>query len=134
MKGKSKGMRRGIARVAKSSGKVFADLGLPDYQQELLKAQLTLHIYTILKSSKMKQSEMTKILGVRQSQVSLSMRNRGGNFSVGRLMEFLTALQQDVQITVRPARKQHGSISVNGYNHPFAMQKLPLNAGLSRGK
>ena len=49
MKGKSKGMRRGIARVAKSSGKVFADLGLPDYQQELLKAQLTLHIYTILK-------------------------------------------------------------------------------------
>jgi Helix-turn-helix domain len=30
------------------------------------------------------------------------MRNRSGVFSVERLMEFLTALGQDVQITVRP--------------------------------
>jgi len=39
------------------------------------------------------------------------MRNRAGNFSVGRLMEFLTALRHDVQITVRPSRKPHGSLS-----------------------
>lgn len=78
MKGKCKGIRRCIARVAKSSGNVFAEPGLPDYQQELLKAQLTLHIYTILKSSKMKQSEIAKILGVRQPQVSVSMRESWG--------------------------------------------------------
>ena len=33
-------------------------------------------------------------------------RNRAGNFSVGRLMEFLTALGQDVKITVKPTRKR----------------------------
>ena len=40
------------------------------------------------------------------------MRNRAGSFSVGRLMEFLTALGQDVEITVRPTRKEHGEMSV----------------------
>jgi hypothetical protein len=40
------------------------------------------------------------------------MRNRAGTFSVERLMEFLTALGQDVEITVRPTRKEHGTVSV----------------------
>jgi hypothetical protein len=40
------------------------------------------------------------------------MRGRSGSFSVGRLMEFLTALGQDVEITVRPTLKQHGEMSV----------------------
>jgi predicted XRE-type DNA-binding protein len=100
------------ARITDGSGNVFADLGLPNPEQDLLKAQLTLQIYSILKSSGMTQSEMGKILGVQQPQVSLLMRNRAGNFSVGRLMEFLTALRQDVQITVRPTRKPHGALSV----------------------
>jgi hypothetical protein len=40
------------------------------------------------------------------------MRNRAGNFSVGRLMEFLTALGQNVKITVRPTRKRVGEMEV----------------------
>jgi hypothetical protein len=40
------------------------------------------------------------------------MRNRAGNFSICRLMEFLTALRQDVEYTVLPSRKQHGAPSV----------------------
>jgi hypothetical protein len=42
------------------------------------------------------------------------MRNRPGVFAVGRLMEFLTALGQDVQITVKPSgkRKVHGAVSI----------------------
>jgi predicted XRE-type DNA-binding protein len=100
------------ARVTEGSGNVFADLGLSNPEQELLKAQLTLQIYTILKGSGAKQVEVAKILGVQQPQVSLLMRNRAGNFSVGRLIEFLTALRQDVEITVRPTRKEHGALSV----------------------
>ena len=106
-----KGLRR-ASRVTEGSGNVFADLGLPNAEQELLKAQLTLQIHTILKDSGMTQVEMAKILGVQQPQVSLLMRNRAGTFSVGRLMEFLTALRQDVEITVRPTRKGHGELSV----------------------
>jgi predicted XRE-type DNA-binding protein len=100
------------SRVTEGSGNVFADLGLPNPEQELLKAQLTLQIYTILKGSGMTQVEIAKILGVQQPQVSLLMRNRAGNFSVGRLMEFLTALRQDIEITVRPTHKEHGALSV----------------------
>src|ERR1700690_2327610 len=112
MKTRAKKRSRPIVRVAEGSGNVFADVGLPNPEQELLKAQLTLQIYTILKGSGMKQVEIAKILGVQQPQVSLLMRNRTGNFSVGRLMEFLTALRRDVEITVRPTRKGHGALSV----------------------
>jgi len=112
MKSKAKKTSKREAHVTESSGNVFADLGLPNPEQELLKAQLTLQIYTILKNSGMTQVEIAKILGVQQPQVSLLMRNRAGNFSVGRLMEFLTALRQDVEITVRPSRKEHGELSV----------------------
>jgi predicted XRE-type DNA-binding protein len=112
MKTKTKNMRKSAARVTAGSGNVFADLGLPNPEQELLKAQLTLQIYSLLKDSGMTQVEIAKILGVRQPQVSLLMRNRAGNFSVGRLVEFLTALRQDVEITVRPARREHGAVSV----------------------
>ena len=101
-----------VACVVHGSGNVFADLGLPNPEQGLLKAQLTLQIYTILEGSGMTQVEIAKILGVQQPQVSLLMRNRAGSFSVGRLMEFLTALRQDVEITVRPTRKEHGALSV----------------------
>lgn len=112
MKHKTAKRNRRATRVTEGSGNVFADLGLPNPEQELLKAQLTLQIYTILKDSGMTQVEIAKILGVQQPRVSLLMRNRAGDFSVGRLMEFLTALRQDVEITVRPARKEHGALSV----------------------
>jgi predicted XRE-type DNA-binding protein len=112
MKTKARKTHTRVSRVTEGSGNVFADLGLPNPEQELLKAQLTLQIYTILKGSGMTQAEIAKILGVQQPQVSLLMRNRAGNFSVGRLMEFLMALRQDVEITVRPTRKEHGALSV----------------------
>ena len=112
MKAKAKKTPKHTARVTPSNGNVFADLGLPNPEQELLKAQLTLQVYAILKDSGMTQAQIAEILGVQQPQVSLLMRNRAGNFSVGRLMEFLTALRQDVEITVRPTRKEHGALSV----------------------
>jgi predicted XRE-type DNA-binding protein len=99
-------------RAEKSSGNVFADLGLPHPEQELLKARLTLQIYRLIKARSLKQAEAGKILGIKQPHVSALMRNRSGSFSVERLMEFLTALGQDVEITVRPTRKQHGEMSV----------------------
>jgi predicted XRE-type DNA-binding protein len=112
MKSRSKRGHGRVVRVTQGTRNVFADLGLPNPEQELLKAQLTLQIHLILTESGMTQAGIAKILGVQQPQVSLLMRNRAGSFSVGRLMEFLTALRQDVEITVRPTRKEHGALSV----------------------
>jgi predicted XRE-type DNA-binding protein len=100
------------ANVTESSGNVFADMGLPNPEQELLKARLTLQIYTIIKERGLTQTEAADVLGIKQPNVSSLMRNRAGGFSVGRLMEFLTALGQDVEISVRKARKAHGALSV----------------------
>jgi predicted XRE-type DNA-binding protein len=100
------------AKKTKGRRKVVADLGLPHPEQELLKARLTLQIYRLIKERGLRQVEAGKILGIQQPQVSLLMRNRSGSFSVERLMDFLTALGQDVEITVRPTSKQHGAMSV----------------------
>lgn len=98
--------------VEESSGNVFADLGLPNPEQELLKAALTLEIYRILKARKLTQAQAGKILGVPQPHVSDLMRGRARAFSAERLMEFLAALGHDVEIRVMPARKAHGQVSV----------------------
>ena len=98
--------------ITESSGNVFADLGLPNPEQELMKAKLALQIYRIIKNRGFTQAEAATILGIRQPHVSLLMRNRAGSFSVGRLMEFLTALGHDVQVSVTRSRKHHGEMSV----------------------
>jgi predicted XRE-type DNA-binding protein len=99
-------------RAQENSSNIFADLGLPNPEHELLKAQLTLQIYKIIKQRGLMQAQAGEILGIKQPHVSALMRNRAGNFSVGRLIEFLTALGQDVQITVKPTRKEQGETSV----------------------
>jgi len=110
MKAQTKAVK--TERVIEGSGNVFADLGLPNADQELIKARLTLEIAHIIKGRGLTQAEAAAILGVQQPHVSALMRNRAGSFSVGRLMDFLTALGHDVQIEVRPAHREHGVMSV----------------------
>jgi len=104
--------KKGKTRIVSGSGNVFADLALPNAEQELLKAQLTLQIYRIVKERGLTQARAGEILGIKQPHVSALMRNRSGTFSVGRLIEFLTALGQDVEIKVKPTRKAQGEMSV----------------------
>jgi len=104
--------RTRLVRAEKSSGNVFADLGLPHPEQELLKAKLTLEICRLVKKRDLTQARPAKSLAS-SSRMSLCwMRNRSGSFSVERLVDFLTALGQDVEISVKPARKDHGEVSV----------------------
>ncbi len=110
MKTKRKISKR--AAVTEGSGNVFADLGLPNADQALLKARLTLQIYRIIQDRGLTQTEAGKILGISQPHVSALARNRSGNFSVGRLIDFLTALGQNVEISVKPARRDQGELSV----------------------
>ena len=97
--------------IEESRGNVFADLGLPNPKQEQLKAHLTLQIYKTIKERGLTQTQAGEVLGIKQPNVSLLMRNRSGSFSVGKLMELLTKLDQDVQITVRPKKRQQAELS-----------------------
>ncbi|HZU32858.1 MAG TPA: helix-turn-helix transcriptional regulator [Candidatus Angelobacter sp.] len=100
------------AGAAKSFGNILTHLKWDDTEQELLKTRFTIQIHQILHERGLTQKEAGKVLGIAQSQVSALARNRAGNFSVGRLMEFLTLLGQDIKITVTPAGKERGEISV----------------------
>ena len=105
-------MKKNRIRVEEGSGNVFADLGFPNPERELLKARLTLQIYRLIKDRGLTQAQAGAVLGIKQPHVSGLMRGQSGNFSVERLMEFLTALGQDGEITVRPTRKEHGGGSL----------------------
>jgi predicted XRE-type DNA-binding protein len=88
----------------RSSGNVFADLGFRNSEQELRKAKLTVEIYRHLRARGITQQEAGKLLGTTQAQVSALMRCEPVSVSVGRLMEFLTVLGQDVKVTVKIQR------------------------------
>lgn len=100
------------ARVEEGRGNVFADLGFPNSERGQLKAALTLQIYRLIKKRGLMPTQAGEILGIEQPHVSALIRGRSGTFSVERLMWFLAALGQDVQITVRPTRKPQGALSV----------------------
>ena len=100
--------------IEKSKRNVFADLGLADAEQELLKAKLTLQVHRLLRARNLTQANAAKLLGTTQPQVSALMALKPVSVSVGRLMEFLTILGQDVEVTVRPApRKRAGHVTVH---------------------
>ena len=97
----------------KSSGNVFADLGLPNSEQELLKAKLTVQIFRLIKARGLTQAEAAALLGTTQSQVSALIRCRPVSISVGRLMVFLTILGQDIEVRLKPAKpRKNGHMSV----------------------
>ena len=83
---------------------VFKDLGVPNAEEHFVKAQLVFKIDTIMKERGMKQVDAARLLGVRQPDISKMLRGEFRQFSVERLLRFLVALNQDVEIIVRPHR------------------------------
>ncbi|MCR6658715.1 MAG: helix-turn-helix domain-containing protein [Asticcacaulis sp.] len=83
-----------------SSGNVFADLGLPDAEDLLAKANLALHIRHAIEVRKLTQVQAAKIMGLDQPKVSSIINGRLEGYSTDRLMRFLNDLGCDVQIHV----------------------------------
>jgi predicted XRE-type DNA-binding protein len=91
-------------RYATGNRNVFKDLGLPNAEEHFVKAQLVFKIDTLIKERGLKQIGAAVLLGVKQPDVSKMLRGEFRQFSVERLMRFLVALDQDVEIVVRPHR------------------------------
>jgi predicted XRE-type DNA-binding protein len=109
--------REAAIPVIESSGNVFADMGLPEAEEELTKAQLASHIRQVIKRQRLTQVAAASVMGIDQPKVSALLNGRLANFSSERLMRLLTALGQDVEITVRakPHDRAHGRIRVLGH-------------------
>ena len=86
----------------KSGRNVFKDIGVPNADEHLVKAQLVFKIDTIMKKRRLKQVEAAHLFGVRQPDISKMLRGDFRQFSVERLLRFLVALGQNVEIVVKP--------------------------------
>ena len=103
-----------MSKITRGTTHVFADLGYPDAVERQTKTRLALAVNELLKDRNMKQREIGVLLGIPQPKVSALINYRLDIFSIERLMEFLTALDQDVEIMIRPRadRRKSGHISV----------------------
>ncbi len=101
-------------KITKSSGNVFADLGLGDPEKRLAKAELASAIGRIIQQRRLTQLAAAEILGVDQPKVSHLLHGRLAGFSTDRLLGFLTALGRDVQIVLKrtPRSRRQGRVRV----------------------
>jgi len=94
--------KSGKARFIPSSGNVFADLGLPNADERQTKVQLAVMINRIIEAQEVSQLAAARRLKINQPKISALANYRLEGFSVERLMHFLSALDRDIEIVVRP--------------------------------
>ena len=96
-------------KVQMGSGNVYADLGLPDADAMLIKAQLVIKIAELIKRKGLTQTQAGQLLGLPQPKVSALLRGRFRGVSERRLLDCLTRLGSDVQVVVKATPRHRGS-------------------------
>jgi predicted XRE-type DNA-binding protein len=86
--------------ITRGSDNVFADLGLPNPEERLLKAQLALRIQDMLEHKDWTQGQVADALGLDQADVSRLLRGRLAGFSVDRLLNLITRLGHNVEVRI----------------------------------
>jgi len=100
-------------KVERGSGNVFADLGCPDADAQLLKAELVSQLDEIIRRRRLTQAQAAKLLGLSQPDVSRLLRGNFRDYSVERLLRLLMALGRDVEIVIRkPKGRRAGRLSI----------------------
>ena len=94
--------------VERGSGNVFADLGFPDADAHIVKAELVTRIDAIVRQRGLTQAEAGRLLGLSQPDVSRLLRGDFREYSLERLLRLLTALGRDIDIVIRQPRSMAG--------------------------
>jgi predicted XRE-type DNA-binding protein len=103
-----------LEKVTTSSGNIFADLGLPHSEEDMLKVKIAHAIALTVKERNLTQSEAAKIIGTDQAKVSALFRGRLEGFSIDRLFLFLVMLGRDVDIRIsKKLGKKPGRLRVS---------------------
>ena len=94
-----------MAKIEKSSGNVYKDLGVPNPEQMFIKATLAAKISEILAQRGLTQVEAAKLLSIPQPKVSALLRGQFRGISEAKMLECLNRLGRDIDIVVRkPSR------------------------------
>ena len=95
--------------VDAGSGNVFADLGFGDAGDRKLRVQLAMQLNELIAAHRLTQGKAAALFGIPQPHVSELKNYKLTRFSSERLMRFLTLLDRDVEIVIRPKAKGHSS-------------------------
>jgi len=93
-----------MIEIEKSSGNVYADLGMADADEMIVKAQLATKIGEIIKGRKWSQQKAAEVLGITQPKLSKMLRGQFRGISEVKMLDCLARLGCDVQIIIGPAR------------------------------
>ena len=96
--------------VERSSGNVFADLGLSDADKLKIKSGLVIEITRAVRKLGLTQTEAAGRMGISQSKVSSMLRGAFANLSERKLMDCLNRLGYDIEIRVKPAAEPRGHL------------------------
>lgn len=107
-------MAKKTKTVDAGTGDVFADLGFADAGERKLKVQLAMRLNAVLETEGLTQVQAAKLFGISQPNVSELANYKLSRFSSERLLNFLTLLDRDVDILIRPKAETHphGQVSV----------------------
>jgi len=97
-----------MTEVYEGDPNIFAEIGVPEPEAHLLKAKLVLEIMRLVRTRGLTQVRAGELMGVSQPEVSRLFRGHFRDYSVERLLSFLTAFDQDVEIVVRPREADSG--------------------------
>lgn len=98
--------------VQRSSGNVYADLGLADAEKLRIKTGLVIEIRKAMCRLGLTQQEAAKRMGITQPKVSDMMRGDFANLSERKLMDCLNRLGYDIEIKVKPATEPVGHLTL----------------------
>ena len=108
---KRKKTRSREIEVELGSGNVFADLGLPDAEERLLKATLAIRIAELIEKKGLTQTQVAQRTALDQPKISRLLRGQLSGFSVDRLFAILNRLGHSVEVRIsakeRAPEKSH---------------------------
>ena len=99
--------------VEAGSGNVYADLGLGDAQEMLVKAKLASKIAEIIKRQNLTQQQAAELLAMPQPKVSLMLRGQFRGISESKMLNCLARLGRDIDIVVKPAKRKTKANATN---------------------
>lgn len=106
--------------IEASSGNVYADLGMADAQEMLVKAKLASKIGEIIRRQGLTQQQAAELLAMPQPKVSMLLRGQFRGISEAKMLECLARLGRDIDIVVKPARRRTLAGSTGRVNVVFA--------------
>ena len=102
-------MRKKRETVKAGTRDVFVDLGFADAGERKLRVQLAMRLNELITEQRLTQAKVAALFGIPQPHVSELKNYKLSRFSSERLLRFLTLLDRDVEIVIRPKAKGHSS-------------------------